>query len=170
MARKAHSIFEQFQVFEEEFERLENKIIQLEDKVKKWNDIHRSHLIRVKNGEALSDEFIQQAKTYLDLSPEKAWKMYQDPDYSFLIIDVSSQDFTPSHSIPEAVRMPWEQFAELSLSLQSTTTPVFIISEDGTKSILACELLVRRGFYNCCNISGGHQYWKGRLAKVEESA
>jgi rhodanese-related sulfurtransferase len=170
MPRKAQNIFEQLQIFEEEFERLENKMFELEEKMKRWNDVHRSHLIRVKNGEQLSDEFIQQGKTYLDVSPEKAWKLYQDPDYSFLIVDVSSKDYQPSHSIPEAVHMPWEQFAEMSLSLHNTTSPIFIISEDGTKSILACELLVKRGFYNCCNISGGHQYWKGRLAKVEESA
>lgn len=171
MAKKANSIIGQLQIFEDEFERLENKILELEHRMLQMHKVHRSHLIRIKNHEELSDEYVHFGKTYQDLSPEKAWKLYQNPDFNFILVDVSSADYRPPQFIPEAVRMPWEEFPELSLALHSDTTPIFVISEDGTKSVLACELLVKRGFYNCSNISGGYLFWKGGLIrKVEESA
>ncbi len=167
MKRRASSIFGQFQMFEEEMRRLEDKILSLEQKLQEMNAIQRSHLIRVKNQEELADDFIRLGKPYQDLSPEKAWELYQNPDYNFILIDVSES----SSSIPEAIHMPWENFHEASLTLQSSTTPIFVISEDGTKSILACEFLVKRGFYNCNNISGGHLYWKGsKIHRFDESA
>ena len=56
------------------------------------------------------------------------------------------------------------------MEIQARTTPILIISEDGTKSILACEFLVKRGFYNCNNISGGYKYWYGfRLKEVRDT-
>lgn len=171
MAKKANSIIGQLQVFEDEFDRLETKILELEQKMLQLNQIQRNHLIRIKNKEELSDDFVFQSATYQDLSPDRAWKLYLNPDFDFILIDVSSADFRPSQTIPEALRMPWERFAELSLTLQSNTVPIFLISEDGTKSILACEFLVKRGFYNCNNISGGYLFWKGGLiSEVEESA
>jgi rhodanese-related sulfurtransferase len=171
MKRRASSIFGQFQMFEEEMRRLEDQILSLEQRLEQMSAVQRNHLIRVKNQEELSDDFIRLGKSYQDLTPEKAWELYQNPDYNFILIDVSSSEHNPNQSIPEAVHMPWENFREASLSLQSNTTPIFVISEDGTKSILACEFLVGRGFYNCNNVSGGHLYWKGnKIHKLEESA
>lgn len=171
MKRQASNIFGQFQMFEEELRRLEDKIFSLEHRLQEMNAIQRSHLIRVKNHEELSDDFIRLGKSYQDLSPEKAWELYQNPDYNFILIDVSSHQTPSKHAIPEAISMPWENFKEASLNLQSTTTPIFVISEDGTKSILACEFLMKRGFYNCNNISGGHLYWKGnKIQRLNESA
>lgn len=170
MARKAKNLTEQLSLFEAEIERLETLIYVLEQRMLQMHQIHRQHLIKVKNGEAISDDFIYLGKSYQDLSPGKAWELYQNPDYNYILIDVSASDFVPSNSIPEAIRMPWEDFPELSLSLQTSTTPVLIISEDGTKSVLACELLVKRGFYNCSNISGGYQFWKGNKVAESKSA
>lgn len=151
--------------------RLEDKILSLEQRLHEMSAIQRSHLIRIKNQEELSDDFIRLGKPYQDLSPEKAWELYQNPDFNFILIDVSSSDNTSHHPIPEAIHMPWEKFREASLSLQSSNTPIFVISEDGTKSILACEFLVKRGFYNCNNISGGYLYWKGnKIHRLDESA
>lgn len=168
--RKANNIFQQLQVFEHEIERLENKVLELEHKITEIIKLDRTHLIRVKNGEEISDEFIISGKTYQDLSPEKAWKLYQNMDYNFILIDVSSVEFEPRFRLPEAIKMPWEDFALRSLELQSRSIPIFVISEDGTKSILACEFLVKRGFYNCSNISGGYAYWKGFELLKSESA
>lgn len=171
MRKQPTTIFGQFQTFEDEIRRLENKVLDLEQRLQTLSEIHRNHLIRVKNHEVLSDDFVRLGKTYQDLSPEKAWELYQNPDFNFILIDVSSSDHKPHQVIPEAIHMPWENFREASLSLHSTTTPIFVISEDGTKSILACEFLVKRGFYNCNNISGGHLYWKGsKIHPFEESA
>lgn len=172
MARKAAHIFEQLQIFEEEIDRLEGKILEMEQKFDRVIQMERNHLIRVKNQENISDEFIAQGKTYEDLTPEKAWKHYQDKNFNFILIDVSSPEFKPIRPIPEAIKMPWENFREAFLELQNRTTPIFVISEDGTKSVLACEFLAKRGFFNCSNISGGYKYWKGyrMIESDEESA
>lgn len=166
--RRANNIFQQLQVFEQEIDKLENKVIELENKITEMIKLDRTHLIRVKNKEEISDEFIISGKKYQDLSPDKAWKAYQNMDYNFILIDVSSVDYQPMYRLPEAIKMPWEDFLMRSLEIQSRSVPIFIISEDGTKSILACEFLVKRGFYNCSNISGGYEHWKGfKLLKKE---
>lgn len=161
MTKKATHIFEQLQIFEDEIDRLELKILQLEQKMERQSQIDRNHIVRVKNHEDVSDEFILNGRAYDDLSPEKAWQLYKNKDFNFIMIDVSSEDFRPLGHIPEAVKMPWEKFREMSLEIQSRSTPILVISEDGTKSVLACELLAKRGFYNCSNISGGYKYWRG---------
>jgi rhodanese-related sulfurtransferase len=159
--RRARNIFEQLQQFEEQFSRLETRILQLDLKIENLVNIQRNHLIRLKNQEEVSDEFIMNGRSYQDLSPEQAWKLYSDQNFDFILIDVSSRNFHPAQRIPEARHLPWEDFLHGSLDILNKTTPLLIISEDGTRSILACEFLVKRGFYNCNNISGGYEYWKG---------
>jgi rhodanese-related sulfurtransferase len=165
---KPSNIFNQLNTFEQEISRLEGRILELENRIQKLVDIERNHLIRVKNGEELSDDFIQNGRAYHDLSPEKAWKLYRNPDFDFILIDVTAKNFELSSRLPEAIHIPWEDFEDRFIEIQSKTTPILIISEDGTNSILACEFLVRRGFFNCNNISGGYKFWKGlRLEEVK---
>lgn len=161
MKRKAFSLSEQLNIFEHDIAALENKLFDLEARMEKLIQIERDHLIRVKNKEELSDEFIASGRTYNDLTPEKAWKFYQREDFDFIFIDVSAAGFRPLQRIPEAVHIPWDEFSQRFIEIQSRTTPIFIISEDGTNSILACEFLVKQGFFNCSNISGGYKHWKG---------
>lgn len=161
MARKFHNIFAQLQHFESEIARLEEKVLQLNQKIDEMVQVERNHLIRVKNHEEVSDEFINQGRKYQDLSPEKAWKLYCNKDFDFILLDVSAKDFSPIRNIPEALHIPWEELPERFFELTSRTTPILIMSEDGTTSILACEFLIKRGFFNCSNISGGYRYWKG---------
>ncbi len=169
MMNKPHNIFSQLQTFEKEIDRLEGKILELETRLEKMMSIERNHLIRIKNGEEVSDEFLLKGRAYNDLSPEKAWKLYQNPDFDFILIDVTSKDYEAFNRLPEALHIPWEDFSDRFAEIQSKTTPIFIISEDGTNSVLACEFLVRLGYYNCNNISGGYKYWKGfRLEEVKE--
>lgn len=123
--------------------------------------IERNHLIRVKNHEEVSDEFIHQGRKYQDLSPEKAWKLYCNKDFDFILLDVSAADYTPMRQIPEAQHIPWAELKDRFFEINSKTTPILIISEEGTSSILACEFLIKRGFYNCSNVSGGYKHWKG---------
>ncbi|MBA2404723.1 MAG: rhodanese-like domain-containing protein [Bdellovibrionales bacterium] len=167
MIPKHTNVFSQLQTFEKEIGLLEGRILELETRIHKLLEIERNHLIRIKNGEEVSDDFIQNGRTYLDLSPEKAWRMYRNPDFDFILVDVTAKDFEVKR-LPEALHIPWEEFAEKFLDIQSRTTPLLIISEDGTNSVLACEFLVKRGFYNCNNISGGYKFWKGfRLEEVK---
>ncbi len=161
MYNKYHNIFTQLQVFEDDIARLEGRVLELELRLEKQLLIERNHLLRYKNGEVISDEFILKGRPYMDLSPDQAWRLYSNPDFNFILLDVSSQDFTPTNRLPEAVSIPWEELPDRFMDLHSRTTPMLVISEDGTKSILACELLVKRGYYNCNNVSGGYKYWRG---------
>jgi rhodanese-related sulfurtransferase len=167
MAKKFKNIFAQLQAFESHIGDLEERILLLEQKLQQQILVDRANVIRVKNGEEISDEYIYQGREYHDLTPEKAWKLYCDPDYSFILLDVSAADFAPPRRLPEAVHIPWDEFAERFFEVTNKTTPILVISEDGTHSVLACEFLVKRGYYNCANVSGGYKFWKGfRLAEV----
>lgn len=168
MSLKHTNVFSQLETFEKEISRLNGKIFELETHIHKLLEIERNHLIRVKNGEEISDDFVQNGRAYLDLSPEKAWRMYRNPDFDFIVIDVTAKDYETHKPLPEAIHIPWEDFKDRFLEIQARTTPLFIISEDGTTSVLACEFLSRRGYYNCSNISGGYKFWKGyRLEEIK---
>ncbi len=161
MAQKFQNVFAQLQEFEKHIGMLEERILELEQKIESMVQVERNHLIRVKNNEEVSDEFIFFGRKYHDLSPEKAWKMYQNKDFDFILIDVTAKDYKPYKKIPEALHIPWEDFQERFFEIQSKTTPILIISEDGTNSVLACEFLIKRGYFNCNNVSGGYKHWKG---------
>lgn len=161
MAQKFNNIFAQLQNFEEQIARLEEKILALEQKMAEQVKLERNHLIRVKNREEVSDDFIFYGRSYQDLSPDKAWKLYCDKDFDFIFLDVSHKDYEPVRDIPESVHIPWEELPERFMEIASKTTPILVISEDGTTSVLACEFLVKRGYFNCNNVSGGYKFWKG---------
>lgn len=167
---KFQNVFAQLQAFESQIGRLEERILELESRIEQMIQVERNHLVRVKNQEEVSDEFIQHGRKYQDLSPEKAWKLYCNKNYDFILIDVTEKDYKPLSIIPEAQRMPWSEFSERFFEIQSKTTPILIISEDGTNSVLACEFLVKRGYFNCNNISGGYKHWKGFQLKNAVSA
>lgn len=158
--RRAKNLFEQLDIFEKQISSLEKKIFDLESKLDERIIEQRHHLLRVKNQQSLPDDFILTGKKYLDLSPLKAFKLYHDKEFDFILIDVSEKDFHPPVHLPEAIRMPWSEFQRHSLEIQSKTIPILIISEDGVRSVLACDYLVKRGYYNTNNISGGYKYWK----------
>lgn len=164
MTKKIINIFSQMQEFEKQISNLEERLLQMEQRFEQQFQIERNHLIRVKNHEEMSDDFIHNGRKYQDLTPEKAWKLYSNKDYDFIFLDVSHKDFKAPVKIQEANKIPWEDFPERFIEIASRTTPILIISEDGTNSILACEFLVKRGFYNCNNISGGYKHWKGKDA------
>ena len=166
MKNRIVDLSQQLQAFDAEIQRLEGRILELEQSLHSMVDVQRNHLIRIKNHEVVPDEFILYGRKYQDLSPERAWKHYCDKNFDFILIDVSSKNYVPAKKLPESIHIPWEDLADRFMEIQTRTTPIFVISEDGTKSILACEFLVKRGFYNCNNISGGYKYWLG--LKLEE--
>jgi regulator of replication initiation timing len=51
---------------------LQRQIIELNQKLENYQDIGRSHLLRVKNGDQLSDDYILNGRKYNDMSPESA--------------------------------------------------------------------------------------------------
>lgn len=161
MTTKATNVFTQLNDFEKQVKSLEQMIFVLEQRLNTLIEIERNHLIRIKNREEITDEFIMSGQKYLDLSPEKAWKIYCQKDFDFILIDVSSADYCPQERLPEAIHIPWEEFPKRFFEINNKTTPILIISEDGVNSILACELMAEKGYFNCNNISGGYQFWKG---------
>jgi rhodanese-related sulfurtransferase len=161
MQQKFKNIFSQLQEFEKHVQRLEEEILRLEQHVDHLVQVQRSHLIRVKNHEQISDEFILYGRTYQDLSPERAWKLYNNKDFDFVLLDVSAADYRPKNPIPEVIHIPFEDLKNRFFEISSKTTPILIICENGTKSVLACEFFVKCGYFNCNNVSGGYRSWKG---------
>ncbi len=158
--KKSDNIFDQLQVFKKEINRLESKILELDNRIDQLIQVERNHLIRIKNKEEVADDFIFQGKKFQDMSPDKAWALYQNKDFDFILIDVTEDDYE-GRRLPEGIRIPWTQFQARFHEIQSRTTPIFVISEDGTNSVLACEFLVKRGYYNSNNVSGGYKFWRG---------
>lgn len=141
---------------------LEHLVNQMQLKFDRDMQIQRNHLVRIKNGEELSDAFLMAGMSYRDLDPKTAWKLFQDDNFDFVFLDVSQQDFVPDEKRPvETLHIPLEQLEQRRDELRNKTTPIFIISEDGLRSILACEFLSRHGHYNCNNVSGGWSFWHG---------
>ncbi len=156
-----NNIFEKFSTYEEEFERLERKVLELEHRVEELLNVGRNHLVRVKNKEDVSDDFILSGRKYNDLTPEKAWALYQDIEATFILLDVTARDYKLHKRIPEGVHIPWEEFQARYIEIQNKTTPILVISEDGCNSVLACDFLVKKGYFNCSNVSGGYKFWRG---------
>lgn len=150
---------------------VERKLMRMQEEIDRQLAIQRSHMVRLKNREDLSDDFILRGKSYNDLSPEKAWKLFQKPDLDFVFIDVSHGEFIPQGPRPSVViHIPLEQLEQRWEEIPNRATPLFLISEDGLRSVLACDYLARKGFFNCNNISGGWKFWPGhRLHDVSSS-
>ncbi len=144
---------------------LQTQIIELNAKVEKYQEIERCHLLRVKNGETLSDDYILNGRAYNDLSPEAALNFYQQNDTHFILIDVSQKGFQTKNEFEEAINIPFDELNFRYKEITNKSTPILIISEDGVQSILACEFLNQMGFYNVNNISGGHKYWPAQESK-----
>lgn len=169
MKKLNNNVFYLINNLSKEIEALEAKIFELERKLEKSLSVERNHLIRVKNKEDVSDDFLYNGRSYQDLTPERAYKLYKNQDFDFILLDVSNRNYSPEERLPEAIHIPWEELEARFLEITQMTTPILVISEDGVKSVLACEFLVKRGFYNCNNVSGGYKFWPGfRLKQVSD--
>ena len=159
------NIFKKLNELAEKLDQLEKKIDHLEQKMDTSFDIQSNHIMRVKNGQNLSDDFILNKRGYNDMTPERAYKIYQDKDADFLLLDTSSKDYRPERELPEAIKIPFEELNVRHEELPGKTTSILIISENGTNSIKACELLNSLGYYNVNNVSGGYKFWPGLRLK-----
>ena len=150
-----------------EIQLLKKSLIRLQARVKNLEasstkaTLDRYHLLRVKNRDELSDQYITQAMGYLDLSPDKAYQTYNEQDKDFIILDVSAKDYVPYQNIKEAKKIPLEELAENIHHFKNKTQHILVISEKGVRSIHACRLLNEHGFFYLSNISGGYKFWPG---------
>lgn len=152
-------IFEVLSALETKLNGIDKKLSSLEEKMDLSISIQRNHLIRVKNNEFIPDDMILLGRPYNDMQPEKAFKIYSNPDLDFILIDVSRDGF--AKTIDGSIKIPLEDLETRYNEIYSKTTPILIVSEKGIRSIQACEYLIKKGYFNINNISGGHQYWPG---------
>lgn len=137
---------------------IEKNILRIDEKLDFSITLQRNHLIRVKNGEEIDDSMILMGRPYNDLSPQKAWSIFNNPDIDFLVLDVTSKSYS-GQKLEGSLHIPLEELHVRFSEIPSKTTPILVISEKGLRSIQASELLVKKGFFNINNISGGYEFW-----------
>jgi rhodanese-related sulfurtransferase len=155
------NLFYHFNMLKEQVKELETEIAVLKQELAHSFNVQRCHLLRVKNGDQLSDEYILSGKLYNDYSPEQAFDLYNEKDQNFILLDVSDKNYTPPKTLNEAIKIPLHELPIRFKEIVNKAVPIFVISEDGTKSILACEILNQCGYFNVNNISGGYKFWPG---------
>jgi len=131
--------------------------------------LQRNHLIRIKNGEDIDDSMILMGCPYNDLAPQKAFELYENADLDYILLDVSSSSYNPTNRLKGAIQIPLEDLGKRYSDIHSKTTPIMIISETGLRSIQACELLVKKGYFNINNISGGYAFWPAFKSEKEKT-
>tara|TARA_R110002049_G_scaffold187704_3_gene355975 strand:+ start:46 stop:558 length:513 start_codon:yes stop_codon:yes gene_type:complete len=138
---------------------IEKNIARIDEKLDFSIQLQRNHLIRVKNGSMIDDNMILMGAPYNDLSPQQSLSVINNPDMDYTILDISAKNFKPvGGHLEGAIRIPFEDLDHRWAEIQSRTTPILVICEDGLKSIRACELLVKKGYLNLNNISGGYRF------------
>jgi rhodanese-related sulfurtransferase len=144
---------------------IEKNINRLDEKLDFSISLQRNHLIRVKNGQDIDDSMILYGRPYNDLTPQRAFEIYNDPNKDFVLIDVSHQGTPPNDLLPGSLHFPLEELNNRCHEILNKTIPILVISERGLRSIQACELLIKKGFFNLNNISGGHEFWPAKRKK-----
>lgn len=138
---------------------IEKNINRIDEKVDYGLSLQRNLLIRIKNGEEIDDNAILYARPYNDLTPQKSYSLYKNLDANIIILDVTNKNFSEIERAKGALHIPLEELNTRYVEIPSKTTPILVLSEDGLNSILACEILVRKGHYNVNNVSGGYKFW-----------
>jgi rhodanese-related sulfurtransferase len=159
-------IFQMLEFINSRLSNIEKNIARMDEKLDFSIMLQRNHLVRVKNGEEIDDNIILMGRPYNDLSPQKAFAVYRNPNVDFIVLDVTSKTWTGDH-LEGAVHIPLEELSVRFVEVPSKTVPVMVISENGLRSIQACELLVKKGFFNINNISGGYEFWPDK--KTDQS-
>ena len=164
-------IFQMLEFMNSRLGNIEKNIMRMDEKLDFSITLQRNHLVRIKNGEDIDDSMILMGRPYNDLSPQKAWSIYNNANIDFFVLDVSHKSGTnlKDKKIEEAIMIPLEELHARYLELPSKTTPIMIISENGLRSIQACELLVKKGYFNVNNISGGHEFWPGHHKELKST-
>lgn len=153
-------IFQLLEFINSRLSNIEKSITRMDEKLDFSLALQRNHLVRIKNGEEIDDNMILMGRPYNDITPKKAWSIYNNPDVDFIIVDVSLQTFE-GERLKEAIIIPLEELHIRFVEIPSKTVPIMIISENGLRSIQGCEQLIKKGFFNINNISGGYEFWPG---------
>ena len=157
----SESIQEDFRLMRDKLYSLESHIYNVELQFQREREILHTQIMRLKNGDELTDDYIIKGLAYLDLSPEKAFKKYNENDSNFFLLDVSESGHKPLAELPEVYKIPLEDLEKSRHNLPGLNHSIFVISEKGVRSIRACKILQEMGFSNLNNISGGYKFWAG---------
>jgi rhodanese-related sulfurtransferase len=162
-------IFQMLEFINSRLNNIEKNIARMDEKLDFSITLQRNHLVRVKNGEELDDNMILMGRPYNDLAPQKSWSIYNNPNIDFFVLDVTQKAFQ-GERLKEAIHIPLEELHVRFVEIPTKTIPVLVISENGLRSIAACELLVKKGFFNINNVSGGYEFWPGNLEKKKDES
>jgi rhodanese-related sulfurtransferase len=160
--------FQMLEFINSRLNNIEKNIARIDEKLDFSITLQRNHLVRVKNGEEIDDSMILMGRPYNDITPQRAWSIYNNPNVDFFVLDVTSKAFKDVR-LEEALHIPLEELHIRFVEIPSKTVPVLVISENGLRSISACELLVKKGFYNINNVSGGYEFWPGAQKEPNQS-
>lgn len=164
-------IFQMLEFMNSRLGNIEKNIARIDEKLDFSILLQRNHLVRVKNGEDIDDNMILMGRPYNDLSPQRAWSLYNNNNIDFIMLDVSKKSEYKNYSkIEESILIPLEELNVRFAEIPSKTIPILIISENGLRSIQACELLIKKGFFNINNVSGGHAFWPGHATTSRPDA
>ncbi len=164
------NFFQKLDRIEASLNALERRLDRLEKKLDAAIELNRGYMVKIKNNMYLSDSAILFGMTYCDLSPEMAWDFFNNSDRDFDVLDVSRMDHEVPSRIAHSIHIPVENLALRMNEVRSKTRPLLVISEDGIKSIKACELLASKGYLNVYNVSGGHEFWLGHKNIAKKAA
>lgn len=164
------NLFDMVRLLNARISALEGNLVKLEEKTEDSLNAIKGQMIRMKTGTEVSNDMISSGRRYGDLSPDKAFKIYKNPNTDFVIIDVSDKNYQPVKEMTPSIKIPLEELANRIHEIPSKTTLLLVVSEDGVRSILASELLVNCGYLNVNNVSGGHKYWPGNRLKEQQTA
>jgi hypothetical protein len=127
-------------------------------------DCLKNYLLRLKNDEKFLDEDLIYQRPYRDYSPKMAYEFIQQGNRLFYVIDISPKNYLFHGKIPGSLSATFDQETHI-LFWDEKPAPknahLFVISEDGVKSILVCEKLSQLGYIQINHISGGHHFWPG---------
>ncbi|MBB6176895.1 rhodanese-related sulfurtransferase [Anoxybacillus tengchongensis] len=99
---------------------------------------------------------------YTNISVDEAAQMMQKEDV--VVLDVRTEEEYASGHIPGAILLPLQQLPDRMNELNKNKTYI-IVCRSGNRSAQASELLVKEGFTNIYNMTGGMNEWKGEVEK-----
>jgi hypothetical protein len=153
-----YNIFPQLRAIFSRLSNLEKNLERTNDKLDESLSSMKSNILRINNGERLNSDFIVHNYRYKDLSPVNAINELKRADINYYLLDVSNENF--SQQFKSAVKVPLDDLIKSRKKLPSLATPIMVISEDGTSSILACRILISLNYLYVNNISGGYKFLK----------
>ena len=87
-----------------------------------------------------------------------------------VIIDIRDEHEYKKGHIVNAINLPLSKFDENIEKISSyRKSPVIVVCQTGSRSVTACKKLIKAGFEEVYNISGGMQSWEDNKLPIKSS-